>query len=265
MFTKCVDLWHTLSDAEKQTWESAARPHHMTGYAWYISQCLRPNPGIYLPLQGGTMSGDIDMAKNRILKLPAPADAQEAVTKAYADAITGQISFMSWRRQSQWHFSFPQGSTGNIPIVDDTIYAVPFFSPSSLSIDGIGLWVTAGVAGNARLGIYEDDGDVYPGALFADCGLVDVTAAGAKSIVGLGLTFVANTLYWLACLSEATPDVKALVTDSFWSPIGANSPSPSLQRGTWQKAQAYGALPDPFPSGALTNAYTMPGMGVKIT
>jgi len=78
MFSKCIDLWHLLSDAEKQEWESAARPKHMTGYAWYISQCLRPNPGIYLPLQGGTMSGNIDMDKNRILKLPEPVDGQEA-------------------------------------------------------------------------------------------------------------------------------------------------------------------------------------------
>lgn len=89
MFNKCVDLWHELSVAEKQEWESAARPRHMTGYAWYISQCLRPNPGIYLPLQGGTMSGDIDMAKNRLLKLPAPTDAQEPARKAELDALVG--------------------------------------------------------------------------------------------------------------------------------------------------------------------------------
>lgn len=82
MFNKCVDLWHTLSAAEQQEWERLARPKHMTGYAWYISQCLRPNPGIYLPLQGGTMSGDIDMAKHRILKLPAPTDPQEAARLA---------------------------------------------------------------------------------------------------------------------------------------------------------------------------------------
>jgi hypothetical protein len=88
MFTKCVDLWHLLSEAEKQEWESLARPRHMTGYAWYISQCLRPNPGIYLPLQGGTMVGDIDMDKNRLLKLPDPTDAQEAATKGYVDALT---------------------------------------------------------------------------------------------------------------------------------------------------------------------------------
>ena len=82
MFTKCVDLWHLLSDAEKQDWESAARPKHMTGYAWYISQCLRPNPGIYLPLIGGTMQGNIDMATHRLLHLPDPTTPQEPDTRA---------------------------------------------------------------------------------------------------------------------------------------------------------------------------------------
>lgn len=87
MFNKCVDLWHLLSAAEKQEWESAARSRHMTGYAWYISQCLRPNPGIYLPLQGGTMSGDIDMDSNRVLRLPPPLDQWEAANKRYVDAL----------------------------------------------------------------------------------------------------------------------------------------------------------------------------------
>jgi hypothetical protein len=85
MFNKCIDLWHLLSEAEKAEWERLATPRHMTGYAWYISQCLRPNPGIYLPLQGGTMTGDIDMAKNRLLKLPLPTHNQEAANKLYAD------------------------------------------------------------------------------------------------------------------------------------------------------------------------------------
>jgi len=83
MFNKVVTLWHGLSAAEKQAWESLARPFHMTGYAYFISQSLRPNPGIYLPLQGGTMAGDIDMAKFRILKLPAPVDGQEPVNRTY--------------------------------------------------------------------------------------------------------------------------------------------------------------------------------------
>lgn len=67
MYQKCTDLWHTLSAAEQQTWESLARPKHMTGYAYYMSLCLRPNPGIYLPLAGGVMTGNIDMDGNSIL------------------------------------------------------------------------------------------------------------------------------------------------------------------------------------------------------
>ncbi len=97
MFSKCVDLWHLLSEEEKQIWESLARPLHMTGYAWFISQCLRPNPGIYLPLQGGTMSGNIEMAKNRLLQLPPPTDGQEAATKIYVDTLSKII----WKDVSQ--------------------------------------------------------------------------------------------------------------------------------------------------------------------
>jgi len=86
MFLKCVDLWHTLSAAEKQIWESQARSRRMTGYAWYLSQCLRPNPGIYLPLQGGTMQGEIDIAGYHLHGLPAPTHVNDAARKAYVDA-----------------------------------------------------------------------------------------------------------------------------------------------------------------------------------
>ena len=81
MYQLCADLWHTLTDAEKATWETLARRQHMTGYAYYLSQCLRPNPGIYLPLAGGTMSGDINMATKRITNLPAPVADEEPARK----------------------------------------------------------------------------------------------------------------------------------------------------------------------------------------
>ena len=77
MFQKAIALWHALSAAEKQEWESLARPKHMTGYAWFISQALKPNPGLYLPLQGGTMQGTIEMDDNHIHGLPLPIHAQD--------------------------------------------------------------------------------------------------------------------------------------------------------------------------------------------
>lgn len=85
MYQKAVALWHALSAEEKQEWESLARRKHMTGFAWFVSQALKPNPGLYLPLQGGTMTGDIEMGKHRILKLPIPTDNQEAASKKYHD------------------------------------------------------------------------------------------------------------------------------------------------------------------------------------
>ncbi len=93
MFKKCIDLWHLLSAAEKLAWESAARPLHMTGYAWYMSQCLRPNPGIYLPLAGGTMAGAIDMDGQLVTDLPAPVDPGDATRKAYVDTFTRRNLF----------------------------------------------------------------------------------------------------------------------------------------------------------------------------
>lgn len=77
MYQLAVELWHALSAAEKLAWESSARPRHMTGFAWFMSQALRPNPGLYLPLLGGAMQGDIDIATFRLLNLPAPALAHE--------------------------------------------------------------------------------------------------------------------------------------------------------------------------------------------
>lgn len=82
MYQKATALWNALSAAEKQEWETNARPKHMTGYAWFMSQCLKPNPGIYLPLQGGTMQGNINMATHKILDLPAPTANKEPTRKA---------------------------------------------------------------------------------------------------------------------------------------------------------------------------------------
>lgn len=93
MYQKAVALWHALSAAEKLTWEATGTVRHMTGFAWFMSQCLKPNPGLYLPLQGGTMTGEIIMGGEVISDLPDPANPQDADTQAARDAaITAALA-----------------------------------------------------------------------------------------------------------------------------------------------------------------------------
>ncbi|MBA7648416.1 hypothetical protein ES703_56202 [subsurface metagenome] len=86
MYQKAVALWHGLSAAEKGEWESQARPKHMTGFAWFMSQALKPNPGLYLPLQGGTMQGIIEMDGWPVRNMLDPVNPQDADTEAARDA-----------------------------------------------------------------------------------------------------------------------------------------------------------------------------------
>ena len=113
MYQKAVALWHALSPAEQQSWNSDASRRHMTGFAWFMSQALKPNPGLYLPLQGGIMAGDIDMAGHSITDLPDPTLAQDPVTKQYLEdnipPVGGNITILLWNynniTQGTWIFA----------------------------------------------------------------------------------------------------------------------------------------------------------------
>ncbi len=107
MFQKVVALWHALSPSDKLDWEALARRQHMTGYAWFLSQALKPNPGIYLPLLGGIMQGGIDMAGFKVENVPDPATDQEPVTLKYfndnlptGDPGVGHITLLPWNYDS---------------------------------------------------------------------------------------------------------------------------------------------------------------------
>ncbi|MBA7662910.1 hypothetical protein ES703_70943 [subsurface metagenome] len=110
MFLKVVALWHALTGEEKQQWQSLARRHRMTGYNYFISQALRPNPGIYLPLQGGTMQGAIQMDGYHIHGLPLPIHVQDVWRRL--DFQTYTLPYLYWqgsRVHHQYHQTIAHG------------------------------------------------------------------------------------------------------------------------------------------------------------
>jgi len=92
MYQKCAILWTSLGTAEKVAWHALASPRGMSGFNYFQSQCLRPNPGIYLPLAGGEMKGDIDMEGYSVLDLPAPTLPADAARKSYVDAAVASVT-----------------------------------------------------------------------------------------------------------------------------------------------------------------------------
>lgn len=192
MFNKCVDLWHTLSAAEKAEWESAARPKHMTGYAWYISQCLRPNPGIYLPLQGGTMSGDILMATHRIKGLPNPTLGAEAARKAYVDALDrgeGHITILPWNYSaiiqgtyifdvtaSQWGYWYFRSTPG---VYLDEIHYKAFMAAGTYTLRLLVITTTS----EGILGVYIDNDLIATFDLYSDPAVFNVTLTDTGNVV----------------------------------------------------------------------------------
>ncbi len=120
MFQLAAALWHDLSAAEQAIWEAAGTTNGMTGYAWYISQALRPNPGIYLPLAGGTMTGDIAMAANQLTGMVDPTAPGEAARKAYVDAqVAGGLAAKACRVRRPANQSIPSGIVTPIIFTDE--------------------------------------------------------------------------------------------------------------------------------------------------
>lgn len=97
----------------------------------------------YLPLTGGTMSGDIDMGSNFITSLLDPVNPQDAATKAYVDAGGGGTVNAGTINQLAWYAATGDVVSGlptaNNGVLVTSIAGVPSISttlPSGLTIPG---------------------------------------------------------------------------------------------------------------------------------
>lgn len=127
-------------------------------------------------------------------------------------------------------------------MVANTLYAVPFLAARDMTVDRIAVYVVTLDSGkSARMGIYNDGTNLYPGSLLLDAGEVSVGSAGIKAItIDQSLT---KGIYWLVIVSDGTPTVRVLsYADTL---LGLNSVHTYGQTG-WSVSHSYAALPDPF-------------------
>lgn len=152
-----------------------------------------------------------------------------------------------------WYSSFSVGATlSNSSQAVDLIRSLPFISGCGGFIDSISFEIVTPGAGGAkgRVGIYEatSDTNLYPNNLVVDSGEFDCSIGGIKT-ASVNVFLKPNTLYWFAQLlgtNASTPRVSSTSgipnVFGFANTLGVNP------RAGFTKAQAYGALPDPYPS-----------------
>ena len=130
----------------------------------------------------------------------------------------------------------------------DTLYAVPFLVARDMTVDRIAIYVATLAAGkSARLGIYRDGTNLYPGDLLLDAGEVSVASSGLKAItIDQALT---KGIYWLAIVSDGAPVIRAAAfTVQTVLGLGVGFGATDPQTG-WSVSYTYAALPDPFTAG----------------
>jgi hypothetical protein len=155
----------------------------------------------------------------------------------------------------------------------NTLYATPLIVTKTTKFDLIEMEVTTlGTGSNCRLGVYRDDGNLYPGALIFDSGNISTATTGAKSAtITSSLQIFQPGLYWLTYENSATvPQVRALPGLSTTIPVlGWLTPFGVATGGLgYSVAHTVGALPNPYTAGGTilttsTATAPVPAVGLR--
>jgi len=150
----------------------------------------------------------------------------------------------------QYIVPFPCKPASVAAITANRLYCSPFLVTRAITIDRLAFEVTTGDAGNARVGIYNDDGTGYPGTLNTDVGTGDTTNVAIVAVAISGNLSLTPGLYWLAIVSDVAPTTRHAQL-LFGSPMGYASDFNS-NAGAVYMAHTYGALPATFTASLTT-------------
>lgn len=155
-------------------------------------------------------------------------------------------------RASRYYGSFAAPAVTTFTMVANRLYYFPFFCPDAATWTRIGINVTTGAAGNARLGIYTNSNGVPSGSPLVDAGTVDVSTTGEKEITISHAMAVG--WYWLAVVSDVAPTVTAenISAATLLCNVGSLSGAAGNVTHIYQSF-TFGALPTPS---SITGANT---------
>lgn len=169
---------------------------------------------------------------------PIKADIR-ALLKRIAGQVSSPENFVRWDATQRVTFPTSAALTTRT-LVANTLYAIPLVVGAPGTATRIGIEVSTGSAGNARLGIYNNNvGAAQPGTLLLDAGtIVTTTPAFLEIVISLSLE---PGKYWLVLVTNATPGVRALSATGVAWPMVVGLTTTRAVSPT--RAFAYAALP----------------------
>jgi len=186
------------------------------------------------------------------------------ITAATADYTTGTATFTNGSDQvvGAGGASFAAGHVGRkIQLDADAVWHTIKSVEDATHLTLTAAYSDTGGAGaytiraTARLGVYQNGTNLYPGALVIDAGLVEVHAvAGVEAVIDQALT---KGLHWIAFISNGTPSVYT-ATPTYpllGGAVGNLQPGAPMGIGYHKDAISSGALADPFIAGASAGYY----------
>jgi hypothetical protein len=151
-----------------------------------------------------------------------------------------------------------------LALVANRFYAVPFIAPDrGGTLDLLEVYVTTGVAStNIRLGIYGNTSEagLYPGSLVLDAGASSSATSSTKISLSISQALTPGALYWLVCLSDGAPTIRAGSANAADPILGSPNSSGTAITTHLYATQTYGALPGTFPGSPTAGQAAFPGL-----
>ncbi len=160
---------------------------------------------------------------------------------------------------NQWYTSPNAGTalaTGTLTA--NKAYALPLVVSKISTIDQMSVNITTLAGTNGRLGLYNDNGNNYPGTLVVDCGTVADSSVGVKTC-STGLPVTLDTgLYWMVFDADGAVTVRSFATASLIPVLGYASTLPTNAQFGWTATLTEGAYPATYPTTGSSTITAVP-------
>ena len=178
----------------------------------------------------------------------------QAAAVAEVAEVAECFCWLRYRRGGRYYTTSPiVGWCGNYDFIENGLVALAFPLTREMTFDRICVNALS-LGDKGRMGIYSDDGDVYPANLILDAGELSLPGGLAEASIDLTLQ---PGLYWASFLpnTDITLTVRANSFAAF-VPIGTDDPLlVADHHNVWCKTVPYGPLPNSFPTGASSNFF----------